>query len=281
MSKYDKDRKFYWLQLKEDFFDEDAISWLEEQENGEKYSLFYLKLCLKSLKTKGILIREVGNMLIPYDRNKLAEITKTDVDTVTIAMELLKKIGLIEILENGEIYITQIQNLIGAKSIGAFKKEQQRLLGGRQEADKCPPLCPPEIELELEIEQEIEIEQETDEAKKMYDKRIEKIQTMIIENLGNTNLTVIQEAISYINDFPIEVIEEALKRTARKQKKWDYAKGILNRWLESKLDTLQKIQANDIEFKNNIVKVENKEETEEERKQRIIKEMEGIKDADK
>ena len=41
MSKYEKDRKFYWLQLKEDFFDEDAISWIEEQENGEKYSLFY------------------------------------------------------------------------------------------------------------------------------------------------------------------------------------------------------------------------------------------------
>ena len=52
MSKYEKDRKFYWLQLKEDFFDEDSISWLEEQENGKEYSLFYLKLCLKSLKTK-------------------------------------------------------------------------------------------------------------------------------------------------------------------------------------------------------------------------------------
>ena len=52
MSRYDKETKFYWLQLKEDFFDEDAMSWLEEQENGERYSLFYLKLCLKSLKAK-------------------------------------------------------------------------------------------------------------------------------------------------------------------------------------------------------------------------------------
>ena len=30
MSKYDN-TKFYWLQLKEDFFDDDAIEWLEEQ----------------------------------------------------------------------------------------------------------------------------------------------------------------------------------------------------------------------------------------------------------
>ena len=27
MSKYNKDTKFYWLQLKEDFFDDDAIQW--------------------------------------------------------------------------------------------------------------------------------------------------------------------------------------------------------------------------------------------------------------
>lgn len=139
MSKYDKDTKFYWLQLKEDFFEDDAISWLEEQQpNGRDYAYFYLKLCLKSLKSNGILIRNVGNILIPYDNKKLAELTKIDFDTVCIAMELLKKIGLIQILENGEIYITQLENLIGSKSLGALKKQQQRMING-QTADICPP----------------------------------------------------------------------------------------------------------------------------------------------
>ena len=126
MSKYNQ-AKFYWLQLKEDFFEDDAIQWLEEQEpKGKEYALFYLKLCLKSLKSNGVLIRNVGNILVPYDNKKLAELTKTDFDTVVIAMELLKKIGLIQILENGEIYIQQLGELIGSKSIGAFKKQQQR-----------------------------------------------------------------------------------------------------------------------------------------------------------
>ena len=139
MAKYDKETKFYWLQLKEDFFEDDAIEWLEEQKpNGRDYAYFYLKLCLKSLKSNGILIRQVGNILIPYDNNKLAEMTKMDFDTVTVAMELLKKIGLIQILENGEIYISQLENLIGSQSKGAWKKQQQRLLSG-QEGDKCPP----------------------------------------------------------------------------------------------------------------------------------------------
>lgn len=145
MAKYDKDTKFYWLQLKEDFFEDDAIEWLEEQKpNGRDYAYFYLKLCLKSLKSNGILVRNVGNILIPYDNRKLAELTKMDFDTVCVAMELLQKIGLIKILENGEIYITQLENLIGSVSKGALKKQQQRLLSG-QKVDKCPP----KIKIEL------------------------------------------------------------------------------------------------------------------------------------
>jgi len=128
MAQYDKETKFYWLQLKEDFFEDDAIEWLEEQKpNGRDYAYFYLKLCLKSLKSNGILIRQVGNILIPYDNKKLAELTRMDFDTVTVAMELLKQIGLIKILENGEIYLTQLENLIGSVSKGALKKQQQRM----------------------------------------------------------------------------------------------------------------------------------------------------------
>lgn len=109
-------KRYYWLKLNEDFFEEDAIAWLEEQENGKEYSLFYLKLCLKSLKTNGILIRNVGQMLVPYDTKKLAEITRMDFDTVVVAMELLKKIGLVEVLESGEIYLTQMDLMVGSET---------------------------------------------------------------------------------------------------------------------------------------------------------------------
>ena len=151
-------KKYYWLKLKEDFFEEDAILWLEEQENGKDYCLFYLKLCLKSLKTNGLLIRNVGNMLIPYDPKTLAKITNTEIDTVRIAMDILTKIGLIQMLENGEIFVTQLQNMVGSETKWAEKKRLQR-----QNKDNVPKLsgqCPIEIEQEKEIEQEIDIEQE-------------------------------------------------------------------------------------------------------------------------
>ena len=84
--------KYYWLKLTENFFDEDTIIYIESQENGEKYSNFYLKLCLKSLRTDGKLIRLVGENFIPYDIKSLARLTNCEIDTVRAAMQLFEAI---------------------------------------------------------------------------------------------------------------------------------------------------------------------------------------------
>ena len=176
MAKYDA-TKFYWLQLREDFFDEDAIDWLEEQPNGKEYSLFYLKLCVKSLRTNGVLIRRVGNMLIPYDHVKLGELTKTSPDTVIVAMNLLLQIGLVERLENGELYLTQVENMIGSQSKGAFKKQQQiarrnvNLIEGGARVEKIPP----DIDIEIEKEIEIDIDKEKKPLKRFTAPTIEEV----------------------------------------------------------------------------------------------------------
>ena len=44
-------RKYYYLKLKENYFDEDAIVLLESMQDGILYSNILLKLYLKSLKT--------------------------------------------------------------------------------------------------------------------------------------------------------------------------------------------------------------------------------------
>lgn len=123
-----ENKRYYWLKLKEDFFQDEIIEWLEEQENGKDYVLFYLKLCLKSLKNNGVLIRQVGDMFIPYDVKKLAEITKTSVDTVAVALKVLAEIGLIEVQENGELYLTQLRSMVGSESASpaAIKKRAYR-----------------------------------------------------------------------------------------------------------------------------------------------------------
>ena len=89
-------KRYYWLKLKENFFDSDEIMWLEKQDNGQNYVILYLKLLLKTMNTGGKLVFKLGDKTIPYDLNDISKFTRIDIDTVIVAMNLFLKIGLIE-----------------------------------------------------------------------------------------------------------------------------------------------------------------------------------------
>ena len=66
-------RKYYYLKLKENYFDEDAIVLLESMQDGILYSNILLKLYLKSLKNGGKLQLDEN---IPYTAQMIATITR-------------------------------------------------------------------------------------------------------------------------------------------------------------------------------------------------------------
>lgn len=207
------DKKYYWIKLKEDFFEEDVISWIEEQEKGVYYSNFYLKLCLKAMNSEGRLIRKVGEMLIPYDVKTLSKITGVDQDTVIVAMELLKRTGLIEILENGEIYLTQLKNMIGSESKWAEKKRLQRAKG--QSEDNVPLLsgqCPTEKEKEKEKDKDKDKEKDKKKIKHKYGNYNHVLLT------DNEKEKLLNELDEYKFNLVIEKLDEYIEETGKKYK---------------------------------------------------------------
>ncbi len=121
-----ENKTYYWLKLKENFFEDDTQVFLENQENGEKICLFYLKLCLKALKDDGRLIRYIGSTLMPYDTEGLAMLTRTDLQIVQQALPLFTSIGLVEKLETGELYLSQIQEMTGGETGAAERMRKHR-----------------------------------------------------------------------------------------------------------------------------------------------------------
>ncbi|HUT63037.1 MAG TPA: phage replisome organizer N-terminal domain-containing protein, partial [Anaerolineae bacterium] len=223
-------KKYYWLKLKEDFFDEDTISWIEEQDNGKEYCLFYLKLCLKSLHNNGVLIRTVGEKLIPYDPKKLSEITRTDVDTVMVAMDLFSKIGLIEKLENGEIYLKQLSEMVGSETSKAILMRRKRALDKMgNNVTKALPKCDPEIEIEIdkEIDKEIEIDKELNASQSnelfekfwdIYDLKKGKHRSQLAwDKLKQDDIKAIFDTIDlYIKYSKTDYADKKDQRTSRK-----------------------------------------------------------------
>lgn len=236
-------KKYYWLKLKEDFFEEDAISWIEEQEKGKEYCLFYLKLCLKSLKTNGLLIRNVGSMLVPYDAKTLAKVTSTDIDTVKVAMDIFTKIGLVQILENGEIFISQLQNMVGSETKWAEKKRLQR-----QKRDNVLMLsgqCPIEIEKDIDIEKELEKDIHTEKQDKYVGKSdLKTFRILYEQNIGLINGITAEYLIELSETIDVNLFKRAIEIATDKGKcNLGYIKGIIKQWLDANIRTLEQLEA--------------------------------------
>ena len=152
-------KKYYYMKVKETFFDSEEMKILESQKNGEKYQNFYLKLCLLSLKADGALTFK-GHM--PYDIQMLSTVLRVDIDTVKTGIEIFQKLSLVDILDSGEIYMTDIQSLIGKSSTEAERIQKYRK--SIEDKKKCTNVqemlqdCTPEIEIEIELEKDIDKE---------------------------------------------------------------------------------------------------------------------------
>jgi len=117
------EKRYYWLKLKQDFFDNDAIKIIESMENGKDYVILLLKMKLRALKSDGYL--RVTSML-PYDVTMLANVTGTNIDVVRVAIPIFEKCGLIEKMDDGAIYMTCMEELIGSESAVAQRVRQHR-----------------------------------------------------------------------------------------------------------------------------------------------------------
>ncbi|WP_288695323.1 phage replisome organizer N-terminal domain-containing protein [uncultured Brachyspira sp.] len=108
-----ENKKYYWLKLKETFFDSEEMKILESMENGTIYQNLYLKICLISLKSNGALLFKD---MIPYNLDMIATITRTNKDIVRAGLQVFQQLKLITIADNEIIYMTDIQTLIGKSS---------------------------------------------------------------------------------------------------------------------------------------------------------------------
>lgn len=117
------DRKYYYLKLKEGFFESEEMTFLQQMQDGYLYSDILMKMYLKSLKDKGKLMYR---NLIPYSPEMLATVCRHKVGVIEKALTVFQNLGLIEILDNGAIFMSDIQNFIGQSSSEADRKRQYR-----------------------------------------------------------------------------------------------------------------------------------------------------------
>ncbi|MCG3706300.1 phage replisome organizer N-terminal domain-containing protein [Aliarcobacter butzleri] len=187
-------KHYYYIKLKADYFDSDEMIVLESMPDGHKYSNILLKFMLRSLKNEGKLM---FNNKIPFNPIMLSQVTRHSVGEIEKAVQIFESLNLIEILDNGAIYINDIQNFIGKSSTEADRKrsyrhrinEDKKLLGHLSE--ECPEINPPELELELKLKKELKLENKENKFKSLMEFKtfcVEKYKGKILTNCCPTLL---------------------------------------------------------------------------------------------
>lgn len=142
-----ENRRFFWMRLKEDFFTSKRIKKLRKL--GADYLIIYLKMQVISLKNDGIL-RITGIEKTVADEVAL-EIDE-DPDQVQLTLSYLQACGLLEVEDNGDLFLPYVQANVGSETASTLRsrvcREKQKLLQCNTDATKC------NTEKEIEKEKE-------------------------------------------------------------------------------------------------------------------------------
>lgn len=121
------DKKYYWLKLKDDFFDQKEIKRLRRIAGGDTYTVIYLKLLLLSLKTEGkIYFDDIGDDFV----DELSLEIDEDIENIKMTLSYLESKGLLEIVNESEYFMNQIPTMIGSES------DKAQLMRNKRARDK-------------------------------------------------------------------------------------------------------------------------------------------------
>lgn len=182
-------KNYYYLKLKDNYFDKDNIKILEAMPNGHIYSLIIIKLYLKSCKHDGCLMMTDR---IPYDPDKidiLAKVINHDIDHIKEAIRAAVELDLITIFDTGKMWMTEIQNYIGQSSTEADRKRQYRkklestelVVKGSKENGQMSGQKTGQSSLELELEKEIKIKKELKKEKEIKNSKYDYLSKLLFD----------------------------------------------------------------------------------------------------
>lgn len=237
-----ENKRFYWIKLRENFFQQETIDWLMEQENGSAYIVLYLKMCLLTANTSGELIRTIGDMTIPYEPKKISQKTGFDIDNVNVALSLFKHLGLIEETQEGIPVMPEVKNMVGSESESAarVRKYRKKKKALQSNVDVTNKALQSNVEIrdksieyrDKSIENREEKVESRKKEKEASDDGLKDVITAYRKNIypmpGEMDLEKLK---ALADDFGSDIVVKAIDRAVTRNKRsLAYIHGILKSW---------------------------------------------------
>lgn len=231
----------------------EVVDFLMSQPNGANYVVLYQLLCLKTINTGGRLTCQIGDIIIPFDIEKIQRDCKWfSLDTVRIALGLYKQLGLIYEDRDGTLVLVNHAEMVGSETDWAAKKRRQALqaanslpAAGETAGDTTGENFPTDIRDKRTDIRDKEI-RDRDNGSPAVDAGLAEIVGLYEENIGSFPPAARDALMSWREIFADDLILLAIKKAALSGvRKWNYINGILKAWKNEGVKTLGDVQARD------------------------------------
>lgn len=239
-------RRYYWLQLKEDFFKSKEMKLMRKLPGGEELTIIYLKIMLASLPDEGKIYFEG---LAEDLAEELALLIDEDTEAVRMALMFLTKKNLLTTNDNYQFTLEQVPEMIGSETASTRRsrkyREEQKALQCNTDATKRNG----DIEIDIDIEKDIELDQEQEQKNAVGGENL--VFKKLKEAFGemSVNGTMVEEVERLLKQYGQELVVLALNETILNAgKSLRYTMSILQRWDGQGLRTAEQIRVADEEY---------------------------------
>ena len=236
-----KNKRYYWIQLAQDFFKSKEMKLLRKIAGGDTHTIIYLKMMLISLEDGGHIYYDG---LADNLAEEIALVIDENVEYIKITLIFLESKGLLTRINDRDYFLEQVPEMVGSETASTRRSRKHRELRGLH-CNTIATTCNGDIDIEKDIDTEIE-----KENNKMT------VISSLSENLKHSGIRLNnkqhQQLLDYvgIDGMNFDMLNRAIEITSEvHQPSFKYLRGILENWKKKGFTTIEQVDENDRKYK--------------------------------
>lgn len=236
-----KNKRYYWIQLAQDFFKSKEMKLLRKIAGGDTHTIIYLKMMLISLEDGGHIYYDG---LADNLAEEIALVIDENVEDIKITLIFLESKGLLTRNSDRDYFLEQVPEMVGSETASARRvrkfRENQLALQCNNDVTKRNG--------DIDIEKDIDTEIEKDVDKNPVELIVEEYQSRIAP-LDGTQFEILKEFIT-LDGMEAKVVLKAIGLAADNGKRnFSYIRAILTNWKNDGVLTIAAVNERERAYK--------------------------------
>ena len=239
-----KNKRYYWIQLAQDFFKSKEMKLLRKIAGGDTHTIIYLKMMLISLEDGGHIYYDG---LADNIAEEIALVIDENVEDIKITLIFLESKGLLTRKNDRDYFLEQVPEMVGSETASTRRSRKHRELTALH-CNTIATTCNGDIEKDIDTDTEIE----KDVDKNPVELIVEEYQSRIAP-LDGTQFEILKEFIT-LDGMEAEVVLKAIGLAADNGKRnFSYIRAILINWKNDGVLTIAAVNERERAYKESKV----------------------------